>query len=82
MKEAVARIFQILFTALFFFVGLAVLPFAWILRDGLGPDSTRSYGWEAVVRTWGTFYVGPALVVLALLATVATVLCNARGGSP
>lgn len=34
--------------------------FAWILRDGLGPDSTTSTGLEAVSRLFWTFWWGPA----------------------
>ena len=48
---------------------LLMAPFAWILRDGLGPDSTTSAGWEAVARTFWCFGWGP-LALLALLAAV------------
>ena len=29
---------------------LAISSFAWLLRDGLGPDSVESYGWAAFGR--------------------------------
>ena len=45
---------------------IGVSPFAWILRDGLGPESVTSTGATALVRMFGTFYWGP--VCLALLA--------------
>ena len=32
------------------FLLLFLGPFAWILRDGLGPDSTRSAGMHAIQR--------------------------------
>jgi hypothetical protein len=39
--------------------------FAWILRDGLGPDAVTTAGESAFARTFWTFYWGP--VCLALL---------------
>ena len=51
-------------TALLF---LAIIgPFAWILRDGLGPNSIKSDGWASVTRTFWTFYWGPASLVAVL----------------
>ena len=48
---------------------LFVAPVAWGLRDGLGPDSTTTYGLAALRRFLMTFYWGPvALVLFALLA--------------
>lgn len=47
---------------------IGVAPFAWILRDGLGPDSVASSGWAALVRWFWTFWVGPVLI--GLLAVV------------
>lgn len=43
---------------------LIVVPFAWILRDGLGPDAYESSGWPAGWRWFMTFYCGPILLVL------------------
>jgi hypothetical protein len=40
-----------------------VLPFAWILRDGLGPDSVTTTGITALSRTFMTFYAGPATLL-------------------
>ena len=82
MKEVFARVFQVFFVILFFLFLVLGLPFAWLMRDGLGPDSSPSTGWEAAVRTLDTFYIGPALAVLAVLSIIATIICGARGGSP
>ncbi len=42
--------------------------FAWVLRDGLGPDSTESRGFEAITRMFWTFWWGPVGLGLACLA--------------
>lgn len=47
----------------------AVGGFAWLMRDGLGPEATTSSGTAALVRMWGTFSWGP--VCLAFLAVEA-----------
>ena len=54
------------FITLQWFWLLGVGFFAWLLRDGLGPDSVTSEGLEAVKRTFFTFHFGP--VCMALLA--------------
>jgi uncharacterized membrane protein len=41
--------------------------FAWILRDGLGPGAVDSSGFEAITRTFWTFWWGPSGILLALL---------------
>ena len=47
---------------------LVVAPFAWFLRDGLGPDAVESHGWTAVMRTLDVFCVGwVALFTLLIL---------------
>ncbi|MEO2162186.1 MAG: hypothetical protein ABGY29_06620 [bacterium] len=33
--------------------------FAWILRDGLGPDAVTTAGESALAQTFWTFYWGP-----------------------
>ena len=49
-------------------VFLAIIgPFAWILRDGLGPDSITSDGWPAVTRTFWCFYWGPTTLFAVLM---------------
>ena len=53
-------------------------PFAWILRDGLGPDSVETHGSEAVVRALRTFYWGPILLALG----AACWLCKKRAPLP
>jgi hypothetical protein len=57
--------------------------FAWILRDGLGPDSVESSGWSALVRLYWGFYWGPVLIALAV-ATLALSRCmrNALADPP
>ena len=55
-----------LFIMLQWFWLLGVGFFAWLLRDGLGPDSVTSEGLHAVKRTFFTFHFGP--VCMALLA--------------
>ena len=47
--------------------GLAIGPFCWLLRDGLGPGSVESHGAQAVARLLLTFYWGPVLVALMAL---------------
>ncbi|WP_148597154.1 hypothetical protein [Aquisphaera giovannonii] len=46
-------------------------PFAWLLRDGLGPGATDSGGWQSVGRFLMTFYWGPILLALAGLRFLA-----------
>ena len=53
-------------------------PFAWILRDGLGPDSVESHGWEALWRALSFLNWGP--IFLALLT--ANWLCKTRAPLP
>ena len=44
---------------------LTISPFAWIMRDGMGPDSVTSEGLMAAQRTFTVFNYGP--IALALL---------------
>ncbi|MFT5131295.1 MAG: hypothetical protein ACI8W8_004931 [Rhodothermales bacterium] len=44
------------------------MPFAWLMRDGLGPDSISSSGVEAISRCFMTFYAGPIVIALILLS--------------
>ncbi|MDF1841777.1 MAG: hypothetical protein P1U77_10095 [Rubripirellula sp.] len=60
--------------ALFFFVIVFVGPFAWILRDGLGPSATESTASNAIAQTFWTFYFGPAALTTALVAAVAALM--------
>lgn len=59
------------------FLMIAVLPFAWILKDGIGPDSVPTTGFAALGRVLMTFYVGPAILIL-----VSTHLLLKKGTSP
>jgi hypothetical protein len=65
-------------------VAILGLPMAWILRDGLGPDSAGSSGWDAVGRWLATFHIGPVLLVLlglwALTRILAARSATARPG--
>lgn len=78
MKPGIAHALVPVFGALFLSVLLFVLPFAWILRDGLGPDSVDSSGLEAILRCLRTLHVGTALGLLALL-TLGCALIGGRG---
>jgi hypothetical protein len=53
-------------TGLFLLLLLLGLPFAWLMRDGMGPGAVESSGMAAVVKCLKTFYIGPALGLLAL----------------
>jgi hypothetical protein len=59
------------------FLVICVLPFAWILKDGLGPDSVPTKGFEALSRIFMTFYVGPAILLF-----VSFDLLLRRAGNP
>ena len=43
------------------------IPFAWIIRDGLGPDSIETAGVAAISQTFWTFYIGPLVLFTLLL---------------
>lgn len=49
---------------------IAGLPFAWVLRDGLGPDSVTTTGLAAFSRTLAVYFVGPVILLLAALNLV------------
>ncbi len=49
------------------FAVVGVLPFAWLLRDGLGPDSVSTTGLAAVSKAFMSFYIGPVILLLVLL---------------
>lgn len=48
-------------------VAIFMLPFAWVLRDGLGPNAIDSKGFAAVIKTL-TFpwFTVPSLLFLVL----------------
>jgi hypothetical protein len=72
MKQQTLQILRALFTGLFIFLLAFGLPLAWILRDGLGPDSVTSSGLQAVWRCLTTFHVGPVLLLCAIaIGTIA-----------
>ena len=45
---------------------ILMAPFAWILKDGLGPDSVESHGWEALWRAFTCMGWGPVLLALLI----------------
>ena len=65
MKQTSARSILILVEALLLLAVLCVAPFAWILRDGLGPESVQSTGSAALGKAFMTFYAGPGILLLA-----------------
>ncbi len=66
----VSTILLVLAGSLLVFLVFCMGPFAWLLRDGLGPDSTASAGWDAVTRTFWCLYWGPATVFISLIVAV------------
>ena len=53
------------------------IPFAWILRDGLGPDAHETSGLEAVIRM--LFFPGIRVLAIAFIAlSVAVRLLSSR----
>ncbi len=67
IKSTLRFLLLVLVDSLLLFAIIAVLPFAWIFRDGLGPDSVPTTGLGALSRIFMTFYVGPAILLLASL---------------
>ena len=55
------RAIEAVLDALLMFWFLAIGPFCWFLRDGLGPGAVDSHGMHAVARFLLTFYWGPVL---------------------
>jgi hypothetical protein len=49
------------------FAVICVLPFAWILRDGLGPSAVSTTGLAAASKTFMSFYIGPVILFLVSL---------------
>ena len=66
MKSGIAKFTVAMLNSLLVSV-LCLLPIAWIIRDGLGPSSVESTGYEAILRCFKTFYVGPILILLGVL---------------
>ena len=69
------KVIQVLVDAMLFFAVIGLVPFAWIMRDGMGPDSVTSSGTQAISRCFMTFYSGPILIGLIALAVV----CHCTG---
>ena len=66
MKRAI----RVLVDALLVFAVIVLVPFAWIMRDGMGPDAVTTSGYKAISRSFTTFYSGPILIGLTALAIV------------
>ena len=75
---ALRPVLLILIDALLLVAVLFVAPFAWILRDGLGPDAVATHGVNAVAKAFTTFGVGPAILLLSIIR----VLLGDGKGSP
>ena len=54
MKSGMAKFTVAMLNSLLV-AGLSFLPIAWIIRDGLGPSSVESTGYEAILRCFKTF---------------------------
>ena len=57
------NVFLVIVDVVLGFFLLCVLPFAFLLRDGLGPDSVTTAGISALTKTLMTFYVGPVILL-------------------
>ena len=66
MKSSMAKFTEAMLNGLLVSV-ICFLPIAWIIRDGLGPSSVESTGYEAILRCFKTFYIGPILIFLGVL---------------
>jgi len=64
------QVIESLVFSLLSFTVAVLIPFAWIMRDGMSPDSVTSTGLPAVERCFQTFYSGPVLIGLLALAVV------------
>ena len=69
MKSSMAKFTEAMLNGLLVSV-FCFLPIAWIIRDGLGPDSIESTGYEAILKCFKTFYVGPILILLGVLKLI------------
>ncbi len=49
-------------------------PFAWILRDGMGPDATNSTWLQALTKMLWTFYWGPSSILAAIVCWGSSIL--------
>ena len=63
MAPSVIRPLSTLVDAFLLISIFCCVPFAWILRDGLGPDSISISGFPAVKAAFMTFYAGPAILL-------------------
>jgi hypothetical protein len=80
MKDSAYKGILVLIDSLLLLTLFGVVPFAWILRDGLGPDSVTSSGLEAIVRAFMAFYAGPALLCLGGLHFLIRYILQKRTG--
>ena len=66
MKAGLAKFTVAMLNSLLVSV-FSFLPIAWIIRDGLGPSSVEPNGYQAILKCFKTFYVGPILILLGVL---------------
>ena len=64
MSHSRIRALSPLIDALLLMAIFCLTPFAWLLRDGLGPDSIQTSGFPAAKAAFMTFYAGPAILLL------------------
>jgi len=67
-NEAMRKIIESVVDAMLVLAVIGLLPLAWLMRDGLGPDAVASSGLKAISRCFMTFYSGPILVAVVALA--------------
>ena len=65
MSSTLRNILLIGVDSFLIFAIIAILLLAWILRDGLGPDSRSTTGLSGLSQTFMTFYIGPTILLLA-----------------
>ena len=66
MKAGLAKFTAAMLNSLLVLV-FSFLPIAWIIKDGMGPGSVESNGYEAILKCFKTFYVGQILILLGVL---------------
>jgi hypothetical protein len=65
-QQRTRTILLVLVDSLLIFMITCVSPFAWILKDGIGPDSVTTTGLEALKEFLMTFYLGPIVLLLGI----------------
>ena len=68
---------RILFVLLFL-----LSPFAWILRDGMGPSAKDSEGFLALKNAFFTFYWGPNILIALSVNFLCSVYLYRKANKP